>query len=120
MSLEKKSLPELRAIAQSMGLGMRTDLDRGALLQQIRLHTMDAAPLPAQPVVLNIQNVPDDRILTPELVEKSLAPFSDLGLRISFPDATTWEMRCGEKKDSGTLSMSLWSVIQCAKSLVGR
>jgi hypothetical protein len=118
MSLERKTLSELRAIAQSVGIVPDFSVGKDALLQQMRGHVQKQTPLPVQPVQINIVNQPDDRMLTQSQVEEALKDFRNLGLIITFPDAATWAMECSGKKDSGSMTASLWTIIGCAKEVV--
>lgn len=120
MSLERKSLTELRGIAQAMGLAPRWDLGKEHLLQEIKLHTGSKIEQPEKPIQVNITGVPDNTPLTTDMVEKALKDFCPLGLHLSFPDERTWAMECNGKKDSGTMAMPIWNVIQCARSVVSK
>ena len=119
MTLQKKSLAELRAIAQSVGITPRWDVGKEQLLQDISQHVSVKIAQPEKPIQVNI-TMPNDQggMLTPHIVEGLVKGFADLGLSVTFPDERTWEMSCNGKKDSGTMAMSSWSVIQCAKEII--
>ncbi len=118
MSLEKKSLTQLRSIAQSMGIVPDFADDKAQLLQKIAEYTTEKVAEPVRPVQVNINYPAESNVLTQEMIQEAVKPFQDFGLRVSFPDARTWEMHCNDKHDSGTMAMSLWSVVQCAKSVI--
>ncbi len=117
MSLEKKSLSELRSIAQSVGIIPDFGIGKEQLLQQIRGHVGDRIKEPTKPIEVNITNIPD-RGLTQEQVKGALEPFKELGLIVTFPGEQTWTMRCNKKEDSGSMTCGIWGIIQCAKAVV--
>lgn len=117
MSIDKKSLTELRSIATSMGIIADWGDDKAHLLQKISLHVGDKIEEPPTPILINIigNNNP---IVTREAIEVALEGFKPLGLVLSFPDGNTWEIYCNRKRDSGSFCMPLWNIIQCAKGVV--
>lgn len=117
MSLDKKSLTELRSIAQSIGIIPRYDVGKEQLLQDIRGHVSAKIQPPEKPIEVNITNIPD-RELAQEDILKALEPFKQFGLIVTFTDDRTWNMECAGKKDSGTMAMGIWNVVQCAKEVV--
>lgn len=118
-SLETKSITELRSLAQNMGLTPDWGMDKPHLLQAIREHVVDKVESPQKQIMVNIP--PDmDKALTQDLVEKALEGFKVLGLHVSFPEPGQWEMSCLKKRDSGSMSMGLWSIVNCAKELVNK
>ena len=117
MSLEKKTLSELRSIAQSIGIIPDFSIGKEHLLQQIRGHVGDKIKEPIRPIEVNITNMPE-KGMSQVQVEKALEPFKELGLVITFPDEQTWHMCCNKKEDSGSMTAGIWGIIQCAKSVV--
>lgn len=118
MSLKEKSLTELRSIAQSMGIIPRYDVGKEHLLQQISSHVTERVQAPTKPIEVNIIGGADDRALTQASITEAMKGFAELGLVVTFPDSRTWELSCNGKRDSGTMSMSLWNIVNCAKELV--
>ena len=119
MSLNKKSLIELRGIAQSIGMSLRLDVGKDQLLQEISQHVSAKVQMPEKPIQVNI-SMPNNQggTLTQHAIEQSLAGFMDLGLVVTFPDEFTWEIYCNGKRDTGTMAMPMWSIVQCVKEVI--
>ena len=117
MTLEKKTIVELRAIAQSVGLVPDFGVSREQLLQDIAQHAGAKIVPPTPPIQVNI-NFPSEGGMTQVSIRKALENFEPLGLALTFPDERTWHMYCNKRNDSGSMSMSIWSIVQCAKALV--
>ena len=118
MSLGKKSLTELRAIAQSMGMIPRLDIGKEHLIQEIQGHVSAKVQMPPRPIEINIKNDSANPLVTPEQVEKAMEGFKQLGLKVSFPDKDTWELSCNERKDSGSMHIPLFAIVGCARELI--
>lgn len=118
MSLDKKSLTELRSIYQGMGGEVKWDDGKNHLIQKIQLHVAAKVQQPERPIEINIKQDSNAPVSTPEMIEKALEGFKQLGLRLSFPDDRTWEISCHTKKDSGSVFMPLWNIVQCAREVV--
>lgn len=118
MSLQKKTLTELRGIAQAMGIELKWDDGKEHLLQKINLHVAAKVQPPERPIEINIRQDSNNPTVTPEMLETALRDFKPLGLQVSFPDAHTWELYCNQKRDSGSMYMPLWNIIQCARDVV--
>ena len=116
--IDKKSIIELRGIAQSLGMIPKSSWTREELLNHIKGYTNEKIREPEPSVVINIVNQPDDRNLTQAGVLDALKGFIELGVTVTFPDNATWQIECDGRKDSGSMSMSLWSMIQCVKALM--
>ena len=117
MSLEKKSLTELRGIAQSIGITPDFAVGKDQLLQQIRGHVGDQIKEPVKPIEVNITNIPDKGV-TQAQVDEALQGFKELGLIVTFPTHTTWKMTCNKKEDNGNMSCGIWTIVQCARAVV--
>jgi hypothetical protein len=117
MSLDKKNLSELRSIAQSIGVIPDFSIGKEHLLQQIRGHVSKQIEPSQRPIEVNITNIPTNGV-TQTQVEEALKGFKELGLTITFPDAQTWSMRCGDKTDSGSMTCGIWAIIGCAREVV--
>ena len=118
MSLEKKSLVDLRGIAQSLGVMPNWKDDKAKLIGKIRASAEKQYTPPSKAIVITTPVQATGQALTQKQVTDALAGFHDLGLHVSFPDKDTWSLYCNKKEDSGTMYQSLWSVISCAKELV--
>lgn len=120
--LETKSLTQLRAIAQGMGVSDIFNKSADQLRQDIGLKQQELQPKP----MLEIPQPPyDARLMTkapsrrasiPE-IEEALREHVANGLKISFT-AENWRMSFGVKNDTGTIRMPLRSVIYCANQLL--
>ena len=120
MSLNKKTLTELRGIAQNMGLIPRYDVGREQLLQDISMYVAAKVAPPEKPIQINILQGSDTGVLRQDDILHALRGFIELGVNISFPDEHTWMMECNGRQDTGTMSMGMWNVIQCARDIVKR
>lgn len=118
MSLQKKSLTELRTIYQAMGGEVEWGDGKEHLLQKISLHVNAKIQQPEKSIQIDIKQDSNAPVSTPEMIEKALEAFKDLGLHISFPDERTWEIYCNQKRDSGSVYMPIWNIIQCAREVV--
>lgn len=118
MSLQKKSIHELRTIYQAMGGEVLWQDGKEHLLQKINLHVTNKIAQPEKPIQIDIKQDSNAPVSTPEMIEKALEGFKELGLHLSFPDERTWEISCHTKKDSGSVYMPLWNIIQCAREVV--
>jgi hypothetical protein len=118
MSLQKKSLTELRSLAQNMGMLPRLDIGKEHLIQEIQNYAGAKIMTPPRPIEINIKNESANPLVTPEQVEKALDGFKQLGLSVTFPDKDTWEISCNTRKDSGSMYIPLFAIIGCAKELV--
>lgn len=117
MTLKAKSLTELRGIAQAMGMNPSWDAGKQKLLDQINDHVAAKINLPDKPIQIEI-NTTDAPTRDKTEIENALKDFEPLGLRLTFPSTSTWEIYCNGRRDSGSMSIPLWSIIQCAKELV--
>lgn len=118
MALEDESMTKLRSVAQGLGVISNWSDDKTMLLQKIRLHSKKHVEPAPQPIQINIPPQTMGQALTQANITEALAGFKPLGLRIDFPDEFTWELSCNGKRDSGTMHMGMWNVIQCAREVV--
>lgn len=118
--LRNKTIYELRAIAQGLGIDDLFSKDLNQLLQTIELK--QKAMIPEQPVI-PVNPEYDVRLLNEgsadhKDIEELLVFHVERGLRLSFPSPDQWHMRVGKKEDSGTITMPLATVLDCANKLM--
>lgn len=122
MSLHKKSLTDLRAIAQSYSIPdifKKTDIQ---LIQAIELKQQAIVPsakiaIPRPEYDARLMDKPPAKSGTRHSVEELLSAHVKAGLHLSFTEEQ-WEMRHGKKSDSGTLRMPLRVILQCAERVM--
>jgi len=120
--LHKKTIHELRAIAQGYGVPDLFGKSVTQLVQAIELKQQGmvvvADPLPARPEY-------DARLMTRSPSRKTdeseitalLQPYITRGLHLTFPEPEQWHMRWGVREDTGTTRMPLRAVLRCAEVL---
>lgn len=108
MSLESKSIHELRGIAQAIGVKVDWAWNRHKLVQKIEVKTRP----PSKPIP-KISAMPTSG--DQESLIKALRFYS--GLVITFPDESTWQMNYSNKEDSGTMHMPAYAIMDCARRL---
>lgn len=122
MTLDKKSLTELRAIYQSFGTGdLDMSLDKPRLMQEIERKKREIYVRP-EPMVKPL----DGRLAfeSPACLSSKddaldvLKPYIERGLKVTFPDDDHWAMSIDKKTDEGTLRMPLRVVELCARRLM--
>lgn len=119
----KKSITDLRTIAQSFGVADIFKKDRNALLQAIETKQAEAAP---QPIIVIPKPEYDPRLMTKIPAKKSeqteadelLKPYIERGLVVTYPEHERWHMRCGKREDSGTMRMPLRVLLMCAERVL--
>lgn len=118
MDLRKKTVSELRTIAQAFGVSEIYKLDAKGLIYEIERR--QAASI--EPVVeLPPRREYDSRTMTKAPARKTdanevldyLGEHIRRGLRVRFDDER-WYMSCGMRTDEGTLRMPVRHVINCA------
>jgi len=118
----KKSVHDLRIMAQAFGVTNIFEKDQKRLIQDIEIKQRSNQP----PVVaLPPRNPYDARLMTqvpsrtssPIAVTELLEPYITLGLKLSFQD-DTWAMRYGNRNDCGTLRQPLRNILDCADKLM--
>lgn len=121
MSLEKKSIHELRGIAQAVGLDMDWEWDRLKLIKKI-----DGKVAPPPPPVPSMSDEPQDQRLrtvppaynlSQHAITEAMRPYMDKGIVLTYPTAETWQMNIGKRQDSGSIRVPLRVIIECAKAL---
>ena len=121
---KRQSLTELRGIAAALGARWTFQDDDARLRQIIALKQSEIAPPPEVP---KFQLPPDHRIrTTPPAKESSeeylmelLAPHIAFGMQFSVDEENGWwEMRYGERSDSGTMRQPPRVIAECARKLM--
>jgi hypothetical protein len=115
--LETESMVKLRALAQSLGTPYTWQDDKKVLLAKIRSGAEKRTKPEERPMQINILLQAGNN-LTQEQIKEALEDFLPLGLIITFPGMNTWELYCNKKRDSGSMTMGLWNIVQCAKEIV--
>lgn len=122
MSLQGKTLTQLRGIAQSYGISDIFQKDQRHLIQAIELKQTDLQPkpkieIPKPEYDARLMSRPPSRKSDRAQIEELLAPYVARGLRLSFSDEQ-WFMACGKKTDEGTIRMPLKIVLRCAERIL--
>jgi hypothetical protein len=121
--LHKKSIHDLRQIAQSFGIPDLTSKTSAQLIQEIELKqgamVAKADPPPPRPeydarLMTKIPARSSDQTTITEILEMHIAR----GLHISFPEPERWHMQWGKKEDTGTTRMPLRTVLKCAEEIM--
>ena len=120
--LLKKSVHDLRIMAQAFGVTDIFEKDQKHLIQDIELKQMNAV---APPLELPPRPQYDGRLMTaspsqissPEEIVDLLEPHIKMGLHLSFQEEH-WFMRFSKREDSGTLRQPLRNILICAEKLM--
>lgn len=121
--LLKKSLHDLRVMAQAFGVENIFEKDAIHLAQEIE----DKHILAAQELKQDPPPIPqyDARLMTAEPSSRGdmqeiidlLEPYIKMGLKLSFSEES-WEMHSGKKMDTGSIRMPLRHILNCARNVV--
>jgi hypothetical protein len=120
--LRKKSLTDLRSIAQSYSIPdifQKTDVQ---LIQAIELKQQEMLPkhvieIPKPDYDARLMDKPPARISNRAMVEEALKGHVERGLHVSF-DPERWYFKYGKKTDEGTLRMPLRTIVGCADKVL--
>lgn len=120
--LDNKSLTQLRAIAQGMGVTDIFSKSDTQLRQDIQLKQQELQPkaeivIPQPPYDARLMTRAPSKRASREEIEDALGEHVAKGLKLSFTEEN-WRMSFGVKNDMGTIRMSLRTVIQCANSVM--
>lgn len=123
-NLRKKSIHDLRVMAQAFGINDVFSKDQAHLIQEIEIkHKPVQAPvlLPPLPAYdARLMTKPPSKRSSAEELVPLLEPYIALGLMVSFDDnGERWFMRAGAKTDEGTMRMPMRGVVECARRLMG-
>lgn len=123
-SLAKKSIHQLRAMAQAFGINDIFEKDARHLIQEIELKH---APTVRAPVQLPPLPAYDARLMTKPPSKRSncedlvalMKPYITLGLKFSFDEnGERWFMALRDRRDEGTMRMPLRHVVDAARRLL--
>lgn len=120
--LRKKSIHQLRGIAQSYSIPDIFSLDANHLIQAIELKQQAMIPEPAvkiEPPMYDarLMTKPPSKQSDEWSIRELLEPFVAQGMHLSF-DEERWYMAHGKKTDEGTKRMPLRSILRCAEKLM--
>lgn len=120
--LLKKSVHDLRIMAQAFGVTDIFEKDQKRLIQDIELkqvaNIVPPLELPPRPpydgrLMTEVPSLTSSPLELTELLE----PHIMLGLKLSFQDEH-WFMHYGKREDSGTLRQPLRNILMCAEKLM--
>lgn len=121
MSLDKKSITELRNIAQGLGVADIFSKSRAHLLQDITIksaamasHDTSTQARTEYIVVQDKHGVADD---ASDVLMQALKPLIDRGLRVRISDGM-WHYSCAGRTDSGTLTMPIRVALKKAHEIL--
>jgi len=115
--LDKKGLPELRAIAQGLGVSDIFSKNINILKQDILLKSDKLIPAPADVVIVEYKTIPAGDSIDKDVLLDLIKPYIKRGLKVSFTEET-WRFSFGNKHDSGTLSMPYKVAIKKAQEVL--
>lgn len=121
--LRKKSMTELRAIAQGYGVSDIFTMDTAQLVQAIEAKQKSMAPefkveIPKPEYDPRIMTKIPARVSEQGVIERLLEPYIARGLTLTFPEPETWAMSCGKRNDTGTMRMPPRIVLMCADKVL--
>lgn len=117
----KKSLTELRGLAQSMGIKWSFSDDMNTLKQKIALRQTDMLPPPVLPVIpipddQRMRTLPPSKVSNENIIMQMLQPYIARGLHVTIEN-NHFHFRYGERTDSGTMRQPPRVVLGCAARL---
>lgn len=122
--LRKKSIHDLRQIAQSFSIADIFSKDQLQLCQAIELKQQDMSKRREPPEIpkpeydARLMTKPPAKMSHEESIKELLKEHVVRGLRLTFPDPERWEMSYGKKTDCGNMRMPLRVVLGCADRLL--
>lgn len=123
MSLQDKSITELRTIAQGLGVAGILSKTSSQLISAIeaKKETIFEVKPPAPETIIidsRLRDAPPAESVTEDMLLEVLLPFINRGLIVEFPDEYTWEMINGKRTDTGTMAQPLRNVVRCAERIM--
>ncbi len=112
MSLELKSIYELRGIAQAVGVKVDWGWNKLKLIEKINNKVL---PPLKPPPKFSDKPKPIGGLITQTILVDALKGFRELV--VTFPMDDIWQLNYGKRQDSGSMNMPLFSIIRCAKAL---
>lgn len=113
MSLDLKSIHELRGIAQAVGLQVDWGWNKLRLIERINNKIM--LPLKPPPKVSDMPKPITGMANTQESVIEALKGFRELV--VTFPMDNGWQLNHGKREDSGSMNIPLFEIVKCARAL---
>lgn len=122
ISKSVKSLTELRGLAQSMGCKWSFSDDSSALKQKISLKQTDLLPPIPVPIIpipedQRLRTKPPSKISDEQTIRTMLQPYIERGMRLTISEGQ-FEMRHGERVDTGTMRQPPRVLIDCARRIM--
>lgn len=120
--LKKKSLTDLRTIAQSFNVPDIFQKDKLQLIQAIEMkqHSLVLAPkveMPKPEYDARLMTKPPSRKSSQPEIEELVAPYVARGMHATY-DEERWYFSFGKKTDEGTIRMPLRTVLYCANRVM--
>lgn len=120
--LTKKSVHDLRVMAQAFGVTDIFEKDASHLIQEIEIkqQKMVPSPIPLPPLPMydsRLMTKPPSRIALPTEMTEILEPYISSGLKVKL-DHESWTMNFGNKQDTGPMRMPLRHVIEAARRIM--
>lgn len=112
-----KSLTELRALAQSLGVPDVFKKERNQLEQAVLLKQQEAAP---KPIVVDIplpMYIPTAVKASEYDIIPMITPYVSSGLKFRI-EGDRWYMSIGKMTDEGTMLMPVRAILGCAQRLM--
>lgn len=121
--LHKKSIHDLRAIAQSYAIPDIFAKTQAQLIQAIELKQQDMVPKVDNTIMrpeydARLMTKPPARLSNQATIMEILDEHIKRGLHITFPEPERWHMQWGKKEDTGTIRMPLRTVLKCAENIM--
>lgn len=121
--LKDKSLHQIRAIAQSYGIGDIFSKEHHQLVQEIEIKQRDMIPKPEVTIPrpeydARLMTKPPAKMGQQHEIEEMLRFHVERGLHLEFPTPESWHMRWSKKEDSGTMRQPLKNILQCADKVM--
>lgn len=122
MSLEAKSLTQIRNIAHVLGVKDIFVKTSAELIQEIHAKNNDFAPkakvhVPLPPYDARLMTAKPNAMCDKNQLMALLQPFIERGLKVELKEET-WHYRYGIKNDSGTLRMPLRTALKKAQEIL--
>lgn len=123
MSLDNKSIHELRAIAQGYDIRDIFAKKPHELIQAIADKQEALAPKPVieipQPAYDGrLRMRPPSKSSSHDDILKLLEPFTAIGLRVTFPHPEQFHIAFGKKEDTGSIKQPLRVILGCAREVM--
>ena len=121
--LEKKSITELRGIAQAIGCKYDWSDDKKIIIQKIQLKQNAALPKPVievryeQPHDQRLRTLPPSKVSNEKMIRDMLAPLIAIGLKFDVT-GEEWVMRYDKREDSGNMRMPPRHILRAAERMM--